>query len=239
MTRQRAQRLAMEWTVALATNHIPDDLSRVARPPSDDSLGDLRFRALLADDAWTALPLPVRRRFSKRLAGGRTVVYAGEVLETRMSGPGWCLAQMARLIGGPLPTSRDVNMPSVVTVTEDMASGGQIWTRLYARRSGFPQIIHSAKRFAGPTGIEEYLGRGFGMALRIGVRDGALVFRSEGYFLEVFGRRFWLPGWLSPGTMTVIHTELGDGRFEFALDVSHRRFGTLIRQRAAFQEAAQ
>jgi hypothetical protein len=239
MTQQRVQRLAMEWTVALATNHIPDDLSRIARPPSDDSLGDLRFRALLADDDWAALPLPVRRRFSKRLAGGRTVVYAGEVLETRMSRPGWCLAQMARLIGGPLPTSRDVNMPSVVTVTEDMASGGQIWTRLYARRGGFPQIIHSAKRFAGPTGIEEYLGRGFGMALRIGVRNGVLVFRSEGYFLEVFGRRFWLPGWLSPGIMTVIHSELGDGRFEFALDVSRPRFGTLIRQRAAFREAAQ
>jgi hypothetical protein len=239
MTHRRAQRLAMEWTMALATNHIPDDLSRIAAPPSDDTLGDLRFRALLADDDWAALPLPVRRRFSKRLAGGRTVVYAGEVLETRMSGAGWCLAQVARLIGGPLPTSRDVNMPSVVTVTEDMASGGQIWTRLYARRSGFPQIIHSAKRFAGPTGIEEYLGRGFGMALRIGVRNGALVFRSENYFLEVFGRRFWLPRWLSPGIMTVIHTELGDGRFEFALDVSHPRFGTLIRQRAAFREAAQ
>ncbi len=239
MTRQRAQRLVMEWTVALATMHIPDDPSRNFAPPSDDSLGDLRFRALLADADWAALPLAVRRRFSKRLAGGRTVVYAGQVLETRMSGPGWCLAQMARLIGGPLPTSCDVNMPSVVTVTEDMASGGQIWTRLYARRSGFPQIIHSAKRFAGPTGIEEYLGRGFGMALRIGVRNGALVFRSEGYFLEVFGRRLRLPEWLSPGTMTVTHTERGDGRFAFTLDVSHSRFGLLIRQTAAFREAAQ
>ena len=238
MTRQRAQRLAMEWTVALATRHIPDDLDRISGPPSDDSLGDLRFRALLADDDWAALPLAVRRRFSKRLAGGRTVVYAGEVLETRMSGPGWCLAQMARLVGGPLPTSRDAKMPSVVTVTEDVASGGQIWTRLYARRSGFPQIIHSAKRFAGPTGIEEYLGRGFGMALRIGVCNGALVFRSESYFLEVFGRRFTLPRWLSPGTMTVTHAERGDGRFAFILEVNHPRFGMLIRQTAAFREAA-
>lgn len=50
MTRQRAQRLAMEWTVALTTMDIPDDLGRIAGPPSDDSLGDLRFRALLADD---------------------------------------------------------------------------------------------------------------------------------------------------------------------------------------------
>jgi hypothetical protein len=236
MTRQRLQRVAMEWAVTLAGMSIPDELREVAAPSSDDSLGDLRFRALLSDDDWASLPLAVRRRFSKRLAGGRTVVYAGEVLETRMSSAGWCLAQLARLVGGPLPTARDARVPSVVTVTEDMASGGQIWTRLYGRRSGFPQIIHSAKRFAGPTGIEEYLGRGFGMALSIGVRDGALVFRSNSYFVEIFGRRMRLPNWLSPGIMTVTHAERGDGQFTFTLEVDHPRFGLLIRQTAAFRE---
>ena len=121
---------------------------------------------------------------SKRLAGGRTLLYAGEMLETRMSGAGWCRAELARLIGSPLPTSRETNVPAVVIVTADMATGGQIWTRLDARRRGLPQIIHSAKCFAGPTGIEEYLGRGFGMALRIGVRDGALVLGSDRYCLD-------------------------------------------------------
>ena len=120
--------------MALTTMSIPDELRRVSPPVSDDSLGDLRFRALLSDEEWCSLPPPVRRRFSKRLAGGRTAVYAGEVLATRMNRAGWCLAQLARLIGGPLPLSCDANMPSVVTVTEDMATGGQIWTRLYARR---------------------------------------------------------------------------------------------------------
>jgi hypothetical protein len=142
MTRRRLQRLTMEWTVALTSRNIPADLRRV--PPNvDGGLGDLRFRALLAEDDWYLLPSTVRRRFSKRLAGGRTMIYVGEVLETRISRIGWLLAQVARLFGGPLPTSRDANMPSVVTVTEDMATGGQIWTRLYARHNGFPQIIHS------------------------------------------------------------------------------------------------
>jgi hypothetical protein len=237
MRRQRLQRLATEWAMALTNMSIPDELRRIAAPPCDDSLGDLRFRALLSDAEWSALPLSVRRRFSKRLAGGRTVVYTGEVIETWMSGAGWWLAQIARLIGGPLPTSREANMPSVVTVTEDMATGGQIWTRLYARRNGFPQVIHSSKRFAGSTGIEEYLGRGFGMALSISARNGALVFRSEHYFVQLFGRRFVLPRWLAPGEMTVTHAERSDGRFAFTLEVKHPRFGVMIRQSAAFRES--
>ncbi len=155
-----------------------------------------------------------------------------------MNRAGWGLAQLARLIGGPLPTSREENMPSVVTVTEDTAAGGQIWTRLYARRRGFPQIIHSSKRFAGPTGIEEYLGHGFGMALRIGAHNGMLVFRSDHYFLQIFGRRLRVPRWLAPGEMTVTHAERGDGRFEFTLEVKHPRFGVMIRQLAAFRESA-
>jgi hypothetical protein len=214
---------------------------RIAPKPLRDldvspALCDLRFRALMAESDWAALPAPIRRRFSRRLAGGKTVVYVGEVLETWMSRAGWWLAQTARLIGAPLPTARTVHTPSVVTVTEDVASGGQIWTRLYARRKGFPQIIHSAKRFAGATGLEEYVGHGFGVALTVHVEDDVLVFRSAGYFLQLFGRRLPLPRWLSPGMLSVIHAELGDGRFSFTLQIVHPRFGLLLRQMAAFRE---
>jgi hypothetical protein len=199
-------------------------------------LGDLRFRALMADADWGKLPLPIRRRFSKRLADGETAVYVGEVLETRMSRAGWLLAQMLRLIGAPLPTASDSRVPSVVTVTEETATGGQIWTRLYARHRSFPQVIHSSKRFAGPTGLEEYVGYGVGMALAVEVRDGALVFLSVGYFLEILGHRFFLPAWVSPGALSVTHAEIGDGRFLFTLEIIHPRFGLLIRQSAAFRE---
>jgi hypothetical protein len=205
---------------------------------SINHLGDLRFRALLPEADWNTLPLAVRRRFSKRVADGRTVVYVGEVLDTWMSPAGWLLAQAARLIGAPLPTARDAHVPSVVTVTEDMATGGQIWTRLYARRNGFPQVIHSAKKFSGPTGLEEYVGYGVGMIMRIGVEARVLCFRSDGYFLA-FGRwRFRLPAWATPGALCASHEDLGDGRFIYRLEVVHPRLGLLIRQSAAFTEAA-
>jgi hypothetical protein len=159
------------------------------------------------------------------------------VIETQMSRAGWWLAQAARLIGGPLPTSRDAHMPSVVTVTEDVASAGQHWTRLYARRHGFPQVVHSSKRFAGPTGLEEYVGCGIGMALTLHVEEQALIFRAAHYFVQLAGYRIRVPRWLSPGALAVTHAELGDGRFLFKLDITHPRLGRLLQQTAAFTEA--
>jgi hypothetical protein len=206
-------------------------------PGSEPELGDLRFRALMSEADWNALPLAIRRRFSKRLAGGKTAIYVGETLTNEMSRAGWLLAQATRLIGGPLPVVRDQRFPSVVTVTEDVATRGQHWTRLYARRNGFPQIVHSSKRFAGPTGLEEYVGYGVGMALTIHVEHHALIFRAAHYFLQLGRWRLRLPSWLTPGSLSVTHSECGDGRFLFELEITHKRLGRLIRQTAAFEEA--
>jgi hypothetical protein len=210
--------------------------SRIAGP-SELLLDDHRFRALLSDEDWGRLPLAVWRRFSKRLAGGRTVVYVGEVEESFHSRAGCWLAQIARLFGGPLPTGTETRVPMIVTVTEDAASGGQVWTRICARTHGFPQVIHSAKRFEGPTGLEEYIGSGISMALRLSVEHEGLYFRSAGYFL-CFGKlRLPLPERFTPGDLTVSHTDLGGGTFRFTLEIVHPRLGLLLRQSAVFREA--
>jgi Domain of unknown function (DUF4166) len=201
-------------------------------------LDDRRFHNLLPDEEWGRLPLAIWRRFSKRFADGETVVYVGTVEEASFSRAAWWLAQLARVIGGPLPTGAETGVPMVVAVTEDAASGGQIWTRMCARSNGFPQVIHSAKRFAGPTGLEEYVGYGVSMALLISVEHEALVFRSVGYSLQIGPLRVPLPPWLTPGDLTVTHSDLGGGTFRFSLDIVHPRFGKLIRQSAVFMEAA-
>src|SRR5579862_4557066 len=118
-----------------------------------------------------------------------------------------------------------------------MASGGQVWSRMCARRNGFPQVIHSVKRFAGRTGLEEYVGFGVSMSLKISVMNDALVFSSAGYAVQ-FGRlRLPLPDWLTPGDLAVTHSDLGGGSFRFTLEIIHPRFGWLLRQSAVFREA--
>lgn len=195
------------------------------------------FAALLRASDWRSLPAAVRRRFGDGLSAGQSTVYRGRVTSLTMSRLGWLLAQALRLAGAPLPFDIwQQGQAATVSVTANPSLGGQVWTRLYGRRGGFPHVVHSAKRFAGPTGLEELLPGGFGMALLLRVTDRTLEFRSAGYFVTLFGRRFALPDILSPGALTVGHRDLGGGAFEFTLDLRHSRFGLLMRQTARFHD---
>jgi hypothetical protein len=208
------------------------------RPHSAPSQGDLRFRNLLGDCAWQGLPAATKARFGKSIREGDSVAYEGEIVECRMTRAGWLLAHALRMIGAPLPLSRDEDVPAAVLVTEDAACGGQFWTRIYGRRRGFPQVIHSSKRFAGPTGLEEYVGCGFGIALRCEVENGALHFISEHYFVRVAGVRLRIPGWAAPGRLRVSHVDCNHGWFAFVLQLEHRWLGQLIHQTAMFHEVS-
>lgn len=205
-------------------------------PAAPAPIEDIRFRALAGGEAWARLPAAVRARFERHIGPGATILYAGEVVECRMSRCGRLLCQLVRLVGAPLPLSRDAFLPAAVSVTEDPASGGQFWTRVYGRRRGFPQVIHSSKRFAGPTGLEEYVGWGVGIALRLEVKDEALHFLSDHYFVKLGPARLRLPRWLSPGRMRVSHIDCGHGSFAFVLSLVHPLLGELVRQTAMFEE---
>jgi hypothetical protein len=207
-----------------------------AVPLEPATLHDLRFRALLGATAWSGLPATVQQRFGRRLLPGTSVTYAGKIVGSRRTLLGVLLATTCRLIGAPLPLNDDLGVPAVVTITEDGEQGGQFWTRLYGRRHGFPQAIHSNKRFAGPTGLEEYLGWGFGIALTVTADATALRFHSDHYFFRVGRVRLSLPWWLEPGDLTISHVDRGDGWFAFILELRHPLVGALIHQTGLFRE---
>jgi hypothetical protein len=214
----------------------PDDrvVAAERQEPAAATLADLRFRALVGEEAWSELPAPVQRRFSKRLVPGAMLLYRGEVVATRLSTGGRILSFLARAIGAPLPLSDGATGAALVAVAEDSRLGGQCWTRIYARPGRVPQTIHSTKRFRGPTGLEEHVGCGIGMALKVTVEDGALYFRSQHYFVELGRLRLRLPRWLEPGDMQITHREEGAGTFAFSLSLTHPLLGTLIHQLAYF-----
>ncbi|MBN9788487.1 DUF4166 domain-containing protein [Pseudonocardia sp. TMWB2A] len=199
------------------------------------------FRRLLGAAGWAALPPAVQARFARKVAGGACVSYVGEVVSCRMSLIGKIFAQLARFVGAPLPLGEDAGGAAQVSVTGDASGLSQYWTRSYARAGDFPQTIHSVKRFAGPTGLEEYLGYGIGIALRLEVAEQALLFVSDHYFVRLGGVRVRLPRWMEPGQLTVSHIdcgadEQGRGRFAFVLELAHPLFGELFHQLALFAD---
>lgn len=210
---------------------IPLDTDHRPTPPVD-----LRL-ARKAGKHWTTLPDSVRARFLKYVGPEDSVIYRGHVETSRRNWAGAVLTQLLRCIGAPLPLDTNAdNEPAVVTITRHHDSGGQIWTRQYGRKNGLPQIIHSVKAFAGPTGLEERIGAGFAMSLELTAERNALLFTSAGYRWRGFGLDLPLPDWLAPGRLTVGHHPAAAGAFRFTLDLTHPWFGELLHQTLYFQD---
>ncbi len=166
-----------------------------------------------------------------------TLIYRGHVVDTQLSRAGRVLSFLARAIGAPLPLTNGATGPALVVVTEDPRLGGQSWLRIYARPGRFPQAINSTKRFRGPTGLEEYVGCGIGMALRVTVEERRAHLPLAGYFLELGRWRLPIPRALHPGRMQIEHRDEGAGTFAFALQLTHPLLGVLVHQVAIFHDA--
>ncbi len=201
---------------------------------------ELRFRRLLNDLEWERLPKTIKRRFGEKLVAGKTKVYSGHILETKMNWAGKILSMFMLLLGGSLPTDTNNSgasaLVSVSAYNSDNGLGGQVWTRQYGRNNRPPQTIQSHKQFSGPTGLEEYLGQGIGMTLNLKATENSLLFVAEQYFIEVFGLRIYLPKILNPGALTISHTKQSKNSFVFGMRLVHPWFGVLVTQDIIFKD---
>ena len=207
--------------------------SSIPAPGSADSAPAATTNyASLVGRRWRDLPDRTRARFEARR---EVVCYRGRVVRSESTLMGRCFRQLARLVGSPLPLDDEIGPAAVIVMTVDARNSA--WTRVYRRSRGRHQAIQSVKRFSGPTGLEEYLGCGISMALRVRAERRSLVFESAGYYLALGEHRLPLPRWLTPGQLTVRNTELASACFRFSLELTHPRFGVVLRQEAMFEDA--
>ncbi len=216
----------------MAENRTPDrdpgqERALVWREPQQPR--SCSFQALLGSSAWRRLPRAIRERFTGLVSG----CFSGRLIKRRSTWQGDLLVQLGRLIGSPLPSGSGAT-DVVVSVAQNKTLSGAIWTRVY-QREGFPQVINSVKRFAGPTGLEEYLGFGVVMALAVSVEQRALRFDSAGFYLARGRWRIRLP---LPIEMKVLHEVSEEGpasAFAFALTIRFRN-QEIIHHYAVFSE---
>ncbi len=197
------------------------------------------FAALLGAEAWRRLAPDIRRRFTAVPTVAQPIRYAGVMNQVECSGVGWLLAQICRIIGTPFAPHRGTDVPVAITLRSAPEDGAILWERDYRYAGRTPILVRSAKRVAADGGLLECVGAGFAMRLAVTEEAGALHFRCRRYVWRLGRREFRLPNLLSPGAAHVLHEDLGDGRFRFAMTIRHRLFGMLFHQDGIFREEEQ
>ena len=191
------------------------------------------FEALVGETAWGRLPLAVRSRFGAE-AHHRPRAYPG-VMQVRASRFGRLIAQICRLIGTPIAPWTGPSVPVSVLVWP-AADGGMVWDRTYAF-DGRPDItVTSAKVMSRNGQLLEIVRGGLGMRLAVGVEDGALVFRSRGYFWRIGALRLPIPSLLTPGRALIVHRDNGGGLFTFSMRFVHSIAGETLSQEGQFKD---
>jgi hypothetical protein len=191
------------------------------------------FRKLLGEAAWAELPAAVRARFDAA-AHLAPRVYPG-AMDLKLNWLGWLFAQGCRLIGTPIAPWAGRNVPASVLVRPE-PDGAILWRRTYAFPGRAPLTIASFKLAAKDGALLEVTRGGLGMRLAVSVEDGALSFRSTGYFWRVGPWLAPIPAMLTPGRACVTHRDLGGGRFHFALSFVHPLAGETLVNAGDFED---
>jgi hypothetical protein len=207
----------------------------VAPPYAPERARPVDFRRLLGAPAWRSLPFAVQHRFSAAVSQ-QPHAYDG-VMQVRASVLGLIIAQVCRLLGTPLAPWRADQAPVHVDVHTD-PDGALVWDRTYSFPGRRPILVSSRKRVDARGTLMEVAHGGLGMTLRLTAEDGALHFRSTGYFIDILGVRAPIPAWLTPGRAHVVHEDVGGGGFRFTLRFVHALAGETFFQTGLFRDPA-
>ena len=200
-----------------------------------DNLPDDTYVGLLGPFQWRRLKPEIRRRFSAKPTPGFDIRYAGE-MTVRHSLFGKLFALACRLIGTPLVPFAGERALVDVNLAADPA-GGVTWRRHYRFTGGRESVVSSTKRVGATGTLEEHVGYGFSMQLKVYEQDGNLHFLSEAYHWQMGRLRIRLPALFTPGIMHVIHEQTDGERFRFILSVTHPLFGEAYYQCGEFAPA--
>lgn len=203
--------------------HRDDDRTAPSNRPLD--LG------LTLGAAWRRLPLAVRRRFAP---AHDAVTYQGRI-DLHCSPMGRVFAWFARAFGSPLCSERCESRPATVRVRPD-GQGGMVWERHFQGTRGRDHVVRSTKALDQNGQLWERTDGGLRMRLEVREEQGALVFVSRCYALELWGRLVPVPMLLTPGRCRVTHLDLGGGRFRFTMEMRHPLWGRTFFQQGDFAD---
>lgn len=203
------------------------------RRPGATVQADPSFRRLIGMEAWRLLPECVRARFSVKPTPDGVIRFAGRMDVISATRPARFMAQLCRLIGGPLPWRVGRDIPASITLRT--AGGGVAWERCYRFPDGRAVRARSVKIERNGELVER-IGGGFEMRLRVSADTSAIHFDVTGYRFRLGPIAIAWPILLTPGRLRVSHSDIDGRNFRFTLVATHPLLGETVWQDGVFAE---
>lgn len=134
------------------------------------------------------------------------------------------LIPFANLVGALIPY-RGTNVPVEVLNQSRPNEQGYFWLRTFFFPGRKPFRFRSAMVCTGHREITEFVRFGFGLRLRVSVREGGLVEEDHGYIMKVAGQTIPLPVNLLMGWASIAEMPISDSEFEMKMELKHPWFG--------------
>ena len=197
------------------------------------------FKQILAD-TWHLLHPDIQVRFDKNPQFGKPLLYKGEVSKLWCSWWGKFLGYATMpLIKGALIPYRAEHARVDIQVYSKEPLPYIFKKRMYHITGRKPLKFTSYMREGEAGHVLEYVGCGFGMKLKMRVKDGNLHFESKGYFWDIGICRIPLPDILSPGKTRLVHENRGPKEFFIRIEITHRLLGRMFVQEGVFQDVTE
>lgn len=189
------------------------------------------LRQALGASAWRDLEPAIAARFSPYISENRSLIFRGRMQWVYCSPLGALVATVLRRCA-ILPQICARNTPFDFHITWH---NGHIYKqRDYAL--GENKLFLFRSKFSDTPRLHEEFGGGLGMYLKLAVKQRALLFRDQGYFLRIRRWRLPIPRWFSVGSFDLLHRNIDQQRFQIIIRVAHPWFGTLFYQRGEFEK---
>ncbi len=202
--------------------------------PAKNKPDSTLFHQLGAD--WKNLHPNIQQRFCHDPQAGCYIFYCGTMEEIQCSKMGKLFARLTRLIGNPLTPYEGKNVTMDVVLQKRPNKKGVYWRRTYYYPDRQPYTVTSIKRENHTGQLQECVGGGFGMRLKVYAENQDLHFKSKRYFWAIGKFSIPLPHWLSPGETHVVHHDEGKGNFRFTITMLHPWLGQTFYQTGIFKE---
>jgi hypothetical protein len=183
---------------------------------------------VLGDD-WHKLPAVIQRHY--HISGGQQSRLQG-TMEIAYPGYLYPLVWLIHLFGG-LVLWRG---PAVQANVDKTADGGILhWQRSMTYPDGKIDYFRSQMHFAAAHELIETIGFGFGLRLKVEVRNGDLLYRSQGHFWRWGRLQLNIPDWLLLGSATISEHAVSAEEFYLDFTIKHPLWGVSYSYRGRFR----